>query len=236
MALAIVQNQVALPLGLPQAVPVPVQGAGVHQYVKKVFFDANVKKHDDVNCFKGLPISTGVKNIAEAANGLGINGSANFIAFCGHGGPGVQGLGSNRNYEYTRGRDFCVDELNDVATEITTLHNFLVPGPVVAGQPAPVVFLAGCNVGEGSDGRKLLKQLSARMPNVLVVASEDKLSYKKDKTTVKISKLVKEKPSHFPIDFRFALNGANVSLANLQNLTGHDASRLEQELTEYSVF
>jgi len=234
MALAIVQNQVGLPAGLPQAAQVPVQGAGVHQYVKKVFFDASVKKHDDVNCFKGLPISKGVKNIAEAANGL--NGSANFIAFCGHGGPGVQGLGSNRNYEYTRGRDFCVDELNDVAAEIATLHNFLVPGPVVAGQPAPVVFLAGCNVGEGSDGRKLLRQLSARMPNVLVVASEDKLSYKKDKTTVKISKLIKEKPSNFPIEFKFAFNGANIRLDSLQNLTGHDTSRLEQELTEYSVF
>jgi hypothetical protein len=234
MALAVVQNQGALPAGLPLAAQVPVQGAGVHQYVKKVFFDASVKKHDDVNCFKGLPISTGVKNIAEAANGL--NGSANFIAFCGHGGPGVQGLGSNRNYEYTLGRDFCVDSLNDVAAEITSLHNYLVPGPVVVGQPTPVVFLAGCNVGEGSDGRKLLRQLSARMPNVLVVASEDKLSYKKNSTTVKISKLVKEKPSHFPIEFRFALNGANLSLQNLQNLTGHDAGRLEQELTEYSVF
>lgn len=235
MALAIVQNQAPLPVVVPQAVQVPVQGAGVHQYVKKVFFDASVKNQDDVNCFRGLPISTGVKNIAEAANGL--NGSANFVAFCGHGGPGVQGLGSNRNYNYTRGRDFCVDELNDVGAEITTLHNFLVPGaPVVAGQPTPVVFLAGCNVGEGSDGRKLLRQLSARMPNVLVVASEDKLSYKKDKTTVKISKLIKEKPSHLPIDFRFALNGASIRLDNLQNLTGHDPSKLEQELTEYSVF
>ncbi|MBS0650147.1 MAG: DUF4347 domain-containing protein [Verrucomicrobia bacterium] len=235
MAVAAVQNQGGLPVGgLAPIAHVPVHGAGVHQYVKKVFFDANVKRIDDVNCFKGIPMSSGVKNIAQAVNGL--NGQANFITFCGHGAPGIQGLGSNRNYEYTLGRDFSAGALNDVAAEITTLHNYLVPGPVVPGQPTPVVFLAGCKVGKGSSGSRLLKQLSARMPNVLVVASEDKLSYAKNKTIIKISKLVDGKSSNMPIEFKFALNGNLIDFQDLQTDTGHDSSILEQELTEYNTF
>ncbi|MBS0653434.1 MAG: hypothetical protein JSR39_07925, partial [Verrucomicrobia bacterium] len=208
-------------------------GAQAHQYVKKVFFDANVKKSDDVKNFDGLPISLGVRSIREMINNL--NGQANFITICGHGGPGVQGLGSKRNYEYTPGLDFCVDALDDVGNEINLLYNYLLPNPVPgAVRPSPVVFLAGCSVGEGEDGTRLLRQLSARMPEVLIVASGDKLTYKKNRMSVQISKLWKAKPSTNPIDFKYAFNGRLVQVQNIQDRTGHDSGSLEQELTQFN--
>ncbi|MBS0653435.1 MAG: hypothetical protein JSR39_07930 [Verrucomicrobia bacterium] len=206
----------------------------VHEYVKRVFFDANAASNmkDDVANFKGLAISTGVRNVHEMAKHL--KGHANFVTLCGHGGPGFQGLGSGGREGYWKGYDICVGELMDIDEEISLLYQFLTVGRQSAGQPAPVLFLAGCQVASGREGSTLLKQLSAKMPNVLVVASEDPLTYRKCSTVVKISKLVKGHSSQMPIEFKFALNGRKIEMEDVQARTGHDEARLEQELTEYS--
>ncbi|MGE3535538.1 MAG: hypothetical protein AB7H48_11980, partial [Parachlamydiales bacterium] len=206
----------------------------VHEYVKQVFFDANAArtKGDDVGKFAGLGISHGINCVQELSQYF--NGSANFITLCGHGGPGFQGLGSgSTETNYRKGYDICVDQLADIEGTITDMHRFLGAGNQPCPWPVPVLFLAGCEVGNDHDGTKLLKQLSAKMHNVLVVASEDPLTYRKCSTDVKIHKLVKGKPSQMPIEFKFALNGRRISMDNLDVCTGHDPSLLEHELTVY---
>jgi hypothetical protein len=206
----------------------------VHEYVKRVFFDSNAARNrkDDVGKFAGLGISQGVNCVRELSQYF--NGSANFITLCGHGGPGFQGLGSgSTETNYRKGYDICVDQLADIEGTITDMHQFLGAGNQTCPWPVPVLFLAGCEVGNGHNGTKLLKQLSAKMRNVLIVASEDPLTYKKCATVVKINKLVKGKPSQMPIEFKFALNGNRISMDNLDIQTGHDPSLLEHELTIY---
>ncbi|MBS0650146.1 MAG: hypothetical protein JSR93_03185 [Verrucomicrobia bacterium] len=207
----------------------------VHQYVKRVFFDANSARNrrDDIAKFKDLEMAKGVKSVNEMSGHL--EGFANFITLCGHGAPGIQGLGSGATEKnYQKGYDICVDQLADIEGTISELHRFLCPSNQSRPWPAPVLFLAGCEVGCGPSGTKLLKQLSLKMPNVLIIASEDPLTYKQYSTVVKINKLRKGNPSQLPIEFKFALNGSRIKMENLDAYTGHDSSLLECELTQYS--
>jgi hypothetical protein len=212
----------------------------VSTYNKKIFCDQNVGKKDDVNKFTALNISEKVQSIQEMAESLhesNVNSGKNynFIMVCGHAGPGVQGLGSNRGANYRKGRDFAYNNLEDINNEITK-----IAASLDTTQPIkPVLFLGGCGAGDEKKGSLLLKQLSAKLQNVLIVASKDHLTFRqscieKSVVSVEILTLVKGKPSNVPPEFKFSFNGQAISEAKLLATAGVDADTLRTELTNFN--
>ena len=206
-------------------------------YNKVLYCDFNVKKEDDIYLARNLSISESVSSVSEMANSLYVsnrqqNKSYNFIVICGHGSPGIQGLGSELKEDYVSGKDFYYSNLSDIDTEITLISLALNTNEKVK----PILFLAGCQVGEGDEGTSLLKSLSKRIPNVLVVASEDALTYQESTirnriSSITICKLVKMRPTQFPPEFKFAYNGKIVSDAFISKNMGVKAETLRGELT-----
>ena len=206
-------------------------------YNKVVFCDKNVGKKDDVKLVSELKVANKVGSILELATSLdNLNNvqqkDYNFVMVCGHGGPGVQGVGSKRNPEYTKGKDFCGGDLDDVANEINMIANALDTTKAVK----PVFFLGGCEVGCDDEGSALLTELSTRLPNVVVVAATDTLGFsqvhfKKLLVAVNILKTHKQKLSTEPPGFKFAYNGNVVPESKVQSVSGVNASNLIGELT-----
>ena len=209
----------------------------VSVYNKVVFCDKNVGKKDDVRLVSALNVSTKVGSILEMATSLdNLNNiqhkDYNFVMVCGHAGPGVQGIGSKRSPDYTKGKDFAYGELNDVANEINTIANSLdTTGPI-----KPVFFLAGCEAGCDEEGSNLLTDLSNRLPNVLVVASTNclgfnQVNFRGQLVAVNVFKLVKKKLSSEPPEFKFAFNGRIIPENRVLAAAGVNPSDLLGELT-----
>lgn len=150
---------------------------------------------------------------------------------CGHGDDGRQGLGNGKN-DYAKKKELCYGLLADIDPEIALINGALNTNNAVK----PVIFLAGCTVGKGKNGTKLLKELSTGVPNVLVVAAEHALTYKqnlirKKLANVTIHKLNKGNLSSEPIDFKFAFNGKILNSDTLQDSVGVGYEDLYAELT-----
>ena len=206
-------------------------------YNKVVFCDKNVGKKDDIKLVSELKIANKVGSILELATSLdNLNNTQqkgfNFVMVCGHGGPGVQGVGSKRNPQYTKGKDFDGGELDDIANEISTIANSLDTTKPVK----PVFFLGGCEVGCDSDGSELLINLSKRLPNVVVVAATNSLGFsqvhfRKQLVAVNILATHKQKLSTEPPAFKFAFNGSLIPENKVQSVSGVDGNNLIGELT-----
>ena len=206
-------------------------------YNKVLYCDSNVKEDDDIHLASKLSISERVSSVNEMANSLYVsnrqqNKGYNFIVICGHGGPGIQSLGSEQEENYIPGKDFCFSNLSDIDTDVAVISLALNTQQRVK----PVLFLAGCQVGEGDDGTLLLKRLSKKIPNVLLVASEDPLTYQESTirnriSSISICKLVKMKSTQIPPEFKFAYNGKIVSEAFISKNMGVKAETLRGELT-----
>jgi malic enzyme len=209
-------------------------------YNKVIFCDKNVKKDDDINLVSALTVAKKVSSIQEMATSLeGSNNhdhkNYNFVMVCGHAVAGMQGLGSGRSANYNPGKDFTFDNLNDIDTQLDTISNSLDTAQAVK----PVFFLGGCEAGEGEAGSLLLKRVSNKLQNVLVVASQDHLTFKqkiiaKKLASVTVMKLVNGRQKSEAPEFKFAFNGKIISANSLSQKAGVDQEVLFQELRELS--
>ncbi|WP_437494165.1 DUF4347 domain-containing protein [Sorangium sp. So ce1014] len=86
-----------------------------------------------------------------------------YLTICGHGAKGILGVGSGSAYDYSPGKDICVDALGDIQALLTTLAAQLAPNAYI--------FLVGCHVGGGKSGERLLCQLSQQLPGRKILAS-----------------------------------------------------------------
>ncbi len=207
---------------------------------KAIYYDENAgkSKKDNINVVHALKDKTNniyaAKNISQMATSLNQNNSKpNFIVICGHGASGLLGLGSVRSEDYKKGNDFCFDKLADIENEIELIRNSLDSTKPLK----PVLFLAGCEVGSGEAGKKLLIELSNRIHDVVIVASINGLKYKiEDERSIHTLKIKtndsKNKENEFN-EFRFAFNGKIVT-KNFTRLFGISQDELENELTTFA--
>lgn len=216
--------------------------------IKKIFFDKNKADGDSIYRFRKVKGAQAVGNIAEMANGLKKDDRhCDVVVVSGHGAPSHQGLGSSTNGEYSKGQDFCYDELGDIEEELSVIQEYIAPQK---GRPTPVLFLSGCDVGMGipvetATGKKkkapvLLQQLSCAFEGVAVVAATCRMSVeavRKKKGQVVFQKVQAEKLSRDPVTFACALNGKVVTLDPLDSrkdqfasVTGHETLELVADL------
>jgi hypothetical protein len=106
-----------------------------------------------------------------------------------------------------------------------------------------VFFLAGCRAGgeeeKGAhEGDELLKRISARLPNVLVVASKDYLTFEQKYIGQTLSKVTvvqlnkHKKTTHSP-EFNFAINGQIIKRNQIRQLAGVKSDALLNELQNF---
>ncbi len=209
-------------------------------YNKVIFCDNNVKNGDDVKKVSELNIAEKITSIKEMANSLEKSNiqehkKYNFAVVCGHAAPGMQGLGSNRSANYVKGKDFSYDALDDIDMELDKIANSLDTTKKVK----PVLFLAGCGAGEGSDGSLLLTGISTKLRNVLVVGSQDHLTFKqsyieKKLVSVDVLRLIKNRADPAtPPEFKFAFNGRIINERSVSKKAGVDKDTLLNELKHF---
>lgn len=201
----------------------------VFSYKKWIYCDGISSKNNDsdIGRMAALNYAESVFSIAEMADSLSTKKqSFNFIVVCGHGSGGVQALGSDDSEFYVKGKDFSAKNLDDIIDSIELIYKSIKNDT----KPYPVLFLAGCEVGSNV---ALIKKMSRVMKNVLLVASENPMTYKKQDQSILIKRLVRKNPSNQLIDFQFALNGRILFRDELKEKSGHDDSLLEIALTTY---
>ena len=203
---------------------------------KVVFRDANVKKNDDLNTFNESKTAKKVGSILDMVNLLENdtkeNKNYNFIALCGHGAEGHQGLGSGTSGDYVKGKDIKHDKLDDITELLNRTDGCIYKAHE---NTKPVLFLAGCEVGKGTDGKELLSKLSKIFKNVVVVASTNKLTFKLDENkNVSVLRLAENgKTGELPPSYKFGINGevfTEKQPNKIQNRTGYVLQDLILEL------
>lgn len=143
--------------------------------VKKVLvYDNSMSKKDPVSNCSIVKDSVGVQSVSDMVAKLTAKREVfDVIVISGHGCTSCQGVGSGAQPGYTPSKDLKKGKLNDVSMEINALRNLMFQ-PKSASSKCPIIFLAGCNVGDvnpQSGEAELLKELSLKMRNVCVIAS-----------------------------------------------------------------
>ncbi|CCD37599.1 unnamed protein product [Candidatus Paraburkholderia kirkii UZHbot1] len=141
--------------------PVPLAAAAL-------IYDAT--DPDLVRQTSGISGTTGIQNVAGAAQAVP-NGSS-VVILAGHGESGVLGLGSGASGSYHKGKDLMYDKLQDVKADLDLINQRLGPDSIV--------ILSGCNTGKDPHGKTLLQQMSLILTKATIFANKECVGLTRD--------------------------------------------------------
>lgn len=163
---------------------------------KIVFFDDTVNRHDIVKKFSiSARENFGVTSIQQITGYLKSKPSYDLVVISGHGMEGYQGVGSGTDAAFQQNTDFkhthmARQSLNEFlslhkgeSTSLQGYEKFTMRQLWSIGcsmQNGAVLFLAGCSVGAGSEGKDLLKKMGLSIQNnIKVIAATCPIAMRK---------------------------------------------------------